>query len=85
MNGGDAWGRYLNFPYIVRGESPWDIVNVWTKPLDLSLGSVGHGFVFTSSILLDADGLVTVCYNVNDRSSMFFRRPLQWFLEQMSD
>lgn len=81
--------RYLNFPYIIRGAAPWDIVDVWAKPMELPLGTVGHGFVFTSSILLSAieggeEDVVTISYNVNDRASMFLQRPLGWFLDGMA-
>ena len=74
--------RYLNIPYLLRGEAPWDIIDVWHKPLELPLGSVGHGFMFTSSLLLHGSDVI-VSYNVNDRNSMFWRRPLDVLLEGM--
>eukprot|EP00051_Salpingoeca_urceolata_P005104 m.70332 g.70332 ORF g.70332 m.70332 type:complete len:440 (+) comp14060_c0_seq3:86-1405(+) len=62
--------RYLNFAYTVAPTSPWKIQAIATDPLDLPLGTVGHGFAFTSSLAW-IDGKLVVGYNVNDRSASF--------------
>ena len=42
--------QYVNLVYVFEGSLPHRILAVAEEPLKLPLGSVGHGFVFTSSL-----------------------------------
>ena len=75
--------RYYNFVYEFEAERPWRITQVATKPLELPFGSVGHGFIFTSSLTrLGEDFLVG--YNVNDRSAALARLNASTFLASLA-
>eukprot|EP00050_Salpingoeca_kvevrii_P002413 m.193199 g.193199 ORF g.193199 m.193199 type:complete len:159 (+) comp10603_c2_seq15:1157-1633(+) len=71
--------RYLNFAYLFSGKIPFTISHIASRPFDLPLNSVGHGFVFTSSLTLVGSHLV-LAYNVNDRTSNFVSLSLNEFL-----
>lgn len=62
--------RYFNFVYEFEAKRPWRVMAVARDPLELPLGTVGHGFVFTSSLMRVGDDYV-VGYNVNDRSAAY--------------
>jgi hypothetical protein len=75
--------RYYNFVYEFEAVRPWRIMQVARRPLDLPLGSVGRGFIFTSSLLRVGDGFL-VGYNVNDRSAALARLNATTFLNSLA-
>jgi hypothetical protein len=63
--------EYLNFVYVFEGRTPWRILGVASKPLELPLGTIGSGFAWTSHLAW-LDGKFAISYCVKDRTSSFF-------------
>jgi hypothetical protein len=69
--------RYLNLPYLIAPTAPYQVVAVGRAGLELSLGSVPKGFVFTSALHLLSENQLLIAYNVNDRACMLAPWALQ--------
>lgn len=61
---------YLNFVYVFDVAPPYRIIGVADAPLDLPLGSVGSGMVFTTNLAWAGDKIV-IGYGVKDRTASF--------------
>lgn len=62
--------RYANFWYEFQAEPPWNLTAMADAPMDLPMGTIRSGFIFTSSLTIVSQGLA-VGYTVNDRTASF--------------
>eukprot|EP00039_Didymoeca_costata_P020402 m.341134 g.341134 ORF g.341134 m.341134 type:complete len:403 (-) comp19855_c0_seq1:29-1237(-) len=69
--GADVSREYLNFVYVFRGSSPWEIIGLGSEPLALPVGSIMSGYTFTTNLVLQSEKAI-ICYCVKDRTSSFF-------------
>eukprot|EP00045_Choanoeca_perplexa_P003323 m.29890 g.29890 ORF g.29890 m.29890 type:complete len:189 (+) comp11982_c0_seq2:737-1303(+) len=74
--------HYTSLVYVLQAALPHRILAIGRRPLQLPLGQVDHGFVYTSS-LFRAGNDVIVGYNVRDRTASLKVVPLKMLLDDL--